>query len=111
MVFICKCNAMNKNAFLALCLGILIPVICYLVVKFYSDRTVVMPRRFFADTVQTKIVDGKELTDTVWHQVKNITLTNQLGQRVSLDDVKGKVIVADFFFTSCASTCPTLTRN
>jgi protein SCO1/2 len=102
---------MNRNAALALCLGILVPVVCYFIVKYYSDSAVVMPRRFYADSVITKVENGKEVTDTVWHKVKNITLTNQLGRQVSLDDIKGKVIVADFFFTSCPLICPRLTKN
>src|SRR5688572_25408679 len=102
---------MSKNAILALALGVLVPVLCYFVVKYYSDGAVVIPNRLFADTVMTRVVDGKELTDTVWHRVRNITLTNQLGNEVSLDDIKGKVIVADFFFTSCPIICPTLTKN
>jgi protein SCO1 len=55
--------------------------------------------------------DGKEITDTAWHKVANISLQNQLGDTVSLDQLKGKVIIIDFFFTHCASICPTLTRN
>jgi protein SCO1 len=102
---------MSRKAVFALCLAILVPVICYYIVKFFSDDAVVMPRRYFADTVITKVVDGKETTDTVWHQVENITLTNQLGKQVSLSDLNGKVIVADFFFTHCPSICPQLTRN
>lgn len=70
-----------------------------------------MPKRYFADTVINQVVDGKTVTDTVWHSVKNITLTNQLGEQVSLDDIKGSIIIADFFFTRCPSICPTLTRN
>jgi len=70
-----------------------------------------MPRRFYADSVVTKMKDGKEITDTLWHRVNNVTLQNQLGESVSLDQLQGKVIVADFFFTHCASICPILTRN
>jgi protein SCO1/2 len=55
--------------------------------------------------------DGKEVNDTIWHRVANIRLQNQLGDTVSLDSLKGKVIVIDFFFTHCASICPILTRN
>ncbi|MBK7884776.1 MAG: SCO family protein [Chitinophagaceae bacterium] len=47
----------------------------------------------------------------MWHKVKNIHFTNQLGKKVSLDDVKGKVLVIDFFFTRCPSICPRLTIN
>jgi len=70
-----------------------------------------MPRRFYADSVMTKVVDGKEISDTLWHKVSNIELTNQLGKTVSLNDLKGRVLVADFFFTKCPSICPTLTHN
>lgn len=102
---------MNKKAVLALCIVILLPVGSYLLLKYYGDNAVAMPRRYYADSIFTSIKNGKETSDTAWHKVKNISLTNQLGNRVSLDDLKGKVIVADFFFTRCPSICPTLTRN
>jgi protein SCO1/2 len=94
-----------------MCLALLLPVVCYWVVKYYSDGAVNMPRRYYVDTVLTTVNGGKETTDTVWHKVANITLTNQLGNQVSLDDLPGKVIVADFFFTRCPSICPMLTHN
>lgn len=102
---------MNKTALWALCLAVIIPTISYFIVKHYSDDAVIMPRRYFADTVLTKVVDGKQISDTVWHKVDNIHLINQLGNKVSLDDLAGKVIVADFFFTRCPTICPSLTRN
>lgn len=102
---------MSKKALLALCIAILFPLAGYLLVKHYGEEAVDMPRRYYADSVVTRVKDGKETTDTVWHQAKNITLVNQLGKTVSLDDLKGKVIVADFFFTHCGAICPTLTRN
>lgn len=70
-----------------------------------------MPNRYYADSVINKVVDGKSTTDTVWHQVANIQLTNQLGKQVALDELKGRIIIADFFFTRCPSICPALTIN
>ena len=102
---------MNKKAVLALCLAALLPAVSYLLVDRFSENAISMPRRYFADTVISKVVGGKSTTDTVWHRVSNITLTNQLGEQVSLDDLKDKVIIADFFFTRCPSICPTLTMN
>lgn len=102
---------MSKKAILGLCIAILIPLTCYLIVKFTSDSAITMPRRFYADTVITKSVDGKTTTDTVWHKTANITLVNQLGDTVSLYDIKNKVVVADFFFTRCPTICPKLTQN
>ena len=102
---------MNKKAFLSLCIAIVIPVLCYTVLKQASDSAVVMPRRFLMDTVITSIKDGKQITDTIWHKTANITLTNQLGDTVSLYDKPGKIIVIDYFFTHCRSICPRLTAN
>ena len=49
--------------------------------------------------------------DTVWHSVEDFKFQNQLGRTVSMADLPGKVIVADFFFTRCPSICPKLTAN
>jgi protein SCO1/2 len=102
---------MSKKAILALSIAVLIPVLCYYAVKWTSEENVILPRRFYVDTVITKTVNGKTTEDTVWHKTANIKLVNQLGDSVSLYDIRDKVIVADFFFTRCPSICPTLTRN
>ncbi len=101
----------SKKALLALCLAIAVPLISYLLVKHFGDEAVVMPRRFYDDSIITNIKDGKQTTDTVWHQAKNITLVNQLGDTVNLDQLKGKILVIDFFFTHCGSICPALTQH
>jgi len=94
-----------------LCIVIFVPLICYFIIKYYSETNLVMPRHYIADTIMQKIVDGKQESDTVWHTIPDFSLTNQLGQQVSLHDLEGKIVVADFFFTHCPSFCPTLTQN
>lgn len=88
-----------------------LPFAGYFIVSSFSKDVVLMPPRYFPDTVINKVENGKSYTDTVWHKVPNITLTNQLGNQVSLDELKGKIIVADFFFTRCPTICPALTVN
>jgi len=102
---------LSKKALLALCLAVLLPIVSYLLVKKFSDDAIDMPHRYFSDSVINNVVNGKKTSDTIWHQVANIRLTNQLGRQVSLDELKGKIIIADFFFTRCPSICPTLTIN
>lgn len=110
--FICKTIRLSKKALIAILIALLIPITGYLIMKKASETSINMPKRYFYDTVITRMQDGKQLTDTVWHPLADIRLTNQLGQSVSLrDDTKGKVIVADFFFTRCPSICPHLTAN
>lgn len=106
-----KASILSKKSILTLCVLVLLPVLCYLLVRYFSAGAIEMPPRYYPDSVITRIVDGKQKNDTVWHKVSNITLTNQLGKEVSLDDIKGKIIVANFFFTRCPSICPTLTKN
>src|SRR5664279_1899831 len=92
-------------------LAVMIPVISYLLVKKASDYSMGMPGRFFYDSVASHVKDGKTFTDTAWHSVEDFRFQNQLGNTVSLADLPGKVIVADFFFTRCPSICPKLTGN
>lgn len=101
---------MNKKAIFALVLAALVPLISYVLVKFYSEKAVNMPRRVFFDSIAVNEKNGKTTNDTIWHHVKNISFTNQLGKKVSLYDIKGKVIVLDFFFTRCPTFCPGMAR-
>ena len=102
---------MNKKALLAICIAVLIPLFCYIILKSESDDAVIMPQHYLPDSVVSTVSQGKMSTDTVWHKVADIRLLNQLGDTVNLYDIKGKAIVADFFFTSCGYICPKLTQN
>jgi protein SCO1 len=92
-------------------LAILLPLTGYWMVKYYSKDAVHIPPHYFYDSIAVKEKNGKATSDTIWHRIKNISFTNQLGKTVSLDDLKGKIIVLDFFFTHCPSICPGLARH
>ncbi len=102
---------MKKRKLVAVLVAVILPLASYLLVDSLSKDVSVVPKRYFFDTVRTVTVKGRQVPDTVWHKVKPFKLTNQFGKQVSLSDLPGKIIVADFFFTSCPSICPTLTRN
>lgn len=102
---------MNKKGILAIFIALGIPVLSYLLMKDFNQSADRMPRHYLLDSVHTSVVDGKVKTDSIWHKVANIKLVNQLGDTVNLYDIKNKAIVCDFFFTSCGSICPYLTRN
>ncbi|MGH2648518.1 MAG: SCO family protein [Ginsengibacter sp.] len=101
---------MNKKSIIALMLAILLPLSGYLLVSYYSNRDVQMPHRFFYDSVNVVEKNGKATYDTVWHSVRNMHFINQFGKRVSFEDLKGKIIVLDFFFTHCPTICPKLAK-
>jgi protein SCO1/2 len=102
---------MSKKSLYGLVIALLIPILCYLWLKQASETAVIMPRHYLMDTVIESVVDGKLKSDTVWHTTKDIRLVNQMGDSVNLYDQAGKIIILDFFFTSCGSICPKLTNN
>ncbi len=70
-----------------------------------------MPRHYLPDSVSTITKKGRKVNDTIWHRLADFALTNQEGKTVTWDSLKGKIIIADFFFTHCPTICPGLTRN
>ena len=100
---------MNKSAVIGVFLAVGISLIAYFIMRFVP--TVTMPHRLFVDSVVTKVEDGKQITDTIWKKVPDFSLNNQLGQKVSWKDLEGKIVVADFIFTTCPSICPAMTTN
>ena len=102
---------MNKKALLAVTLVVLIPIISYFWVQQASDTENAIPGHYLPDTVINHVEKGKMINDTVWHRVANFKLINQLGDTVSLYSLQGKLIVMDYFFTSCRSTCPLMSSR
>ena len=91
-------------------LAVLLPLTGYILVDYYSKRDVQMPGRYFYDSVTVTEKNGNTTYDTIWHHVSNMHFTNQFGDKISFADLKGKIIVLDFFFTRCPTICPQLAR-
>lgn len=102
---------MKSTKIITLIMVTVLPLASYLFVSSLSRDAIKMPRRYFYDTVLVKQEKGKEVNDTQWHKIRPFKLQNQFGREVGLQDLEGRIVIADFFFTSCPSICPTLTRN
>ena len=61
--------------------------------------------------IEYKTVDGKEVQDTVWPQIPEFSFLNQDSVLTSSKKFKGKVWIADFFFTTCPTICPKMTAQ
>lgn len=59
----------------------------------------------------TTVVDGKEVTDTIYHQIPDFEFLNQDSVLITNAFFDQSVYVANFFFTHCPSICPTMQRN
>lgn len=53
----------------------------------------------------------EETKDSVYHRIPDFELTSQDGKQITQKDFEGKIIIADFFFTSCETICPRMTSQ
>ena len=53
-----------------------------------------------------KTVNGKQITDTLYHQIPDFEFINQDSVKITQKDFTGKIYVSDFFFTTCPTICP-----
>ena len=63
------------------------------------------------DIVKVKETKGKASNLVKFEKVPNFSFTDQNGNTITNKDYKGKVYVAEFFFTSCPGICPKMNKN
>jgi protein SCO1/2 len=61
--------------------------------------------------VNPRLVDQSLLHISSNHTIGDFSLINQNGKVVTQEDYKDKIYVSDFFFTTCPTICPIMTRN
>lgn len=61
--------------------------------------------------VVRKMVDGKEVEETIYPTIPEFSFQNQNGETVTGKSFEGKIYVADFFFTTCPTICPPMKKN
>jgi protein SCO1/2 len=88
-------------------LALLLPLISGLVACEQKKLPILGQRE--AKTI--KLADGTTKVDTVYQTIPPFKFLNQDSIYITQDAFKNKIYVADFFFTSCTSICPTMHRN
>jgi protein SCO1 len=102
----------NKNYIIGLAVAILLPLSFYMVVDIMSKGKVKIPKYYRVAAVGTKVKNGVTVADTQYYKVNDLTLTNQVNELRSLNkDLKGKILVLDFFFADCTTSCPKLAQS
>ncbi|HET8737852.1 MAG TPA: SCO family protein [Pricia sp.] len=61
--------------------------------------------------VNAELVDSTLQSVRKYHTVADFSLTNQNGETITQEDYKDKIYIADFFFTTCPTICPIMTKN
>jgi protein SCO1 len=93
-----------------LLLLLVLPVFVYVFLKFFGKNHFTLPHYFPQDIVESE-VDGKLISDTIFHIVPHFSFLSSQGDSVSDIDTKGKIYVADFFFTTCPGICPKMSNQ
>jgi len=89
-----------------LILSIIIVSIIYNILDVYKPLPIYQPSR-----VSTELVDSTIQHVKRFHKIADFSLTNQNGETITQEDYKGKIYVADFFFTTCQTICPIMTDH
>lgn len=61
--------------------------------------------------VNAELVDSTLRKKRKYHTIANFSLTNQNGETITQEDYSDKIYIADFFFTTCPTICPIMTKN
>lgn len=61
--------------------------------------------------VDKSLVDSTLHYTKKYHKVADFSLVNQNGEIITQEEYKDKIYVADFFFTTCLTICPIMTKN
>jgi len=88
---------------------VLSAIIIYLIQDALQPKAILpvyQPAQFDPSLVDSSMTHVKR-----YHTIADFSLTNQNGHTVTQDTYDNKIYVADFFFTTCPSICPIMTRN
>ena len=61
--------------------------------------------------VNTELVAEEIQHVRKYHTIEDFALVNQNGDTITQEDYKDKIYIADFFFTTCPTICPIMTKN
>ena len=87
-------------------ISIIIISIIYNILNVKKPLPIYQPSQVNFEMVDSTIQHKKK-----YHRIADFSLINQNGKTITQDDYKDKIYVADFFFTTCQTICPIMTKN
>ena len=94
---------MKKLIGIGVVLLVFVPIAYFLLQNNTSKKA---PKVLNPIDLNPETVDQDLLQVGQGHTIGAFSFQNQLGKWISLNDVKGKVFVAEYFFTTCQTICP-----
>ncbi|MUU78956.1 SCO family protein [Winogradskyella endarachnes] len=93
--------------------GIFFSILCIIIIAIiYNVLNVKQPLPIYQPAmVAEELVDSTIQHQLKYHKIADFSLINQNGKTITQEDYKDKIYVADFFFTTCQTICPIMTKN
>lgn len=88
---------------------LLLPILIFMFLRGFGTNEYELPV-FFEKGVDNPFQECP-ITDTTQHYIPDFAFTNQEGNTVGKAQMEGKITIVDFFFTSCPSICPDMSRE
>lgn len=88
----------------------IVVVITGMVIAYFLIKPKVLPV-FNPSDINPKLVDESVQGVTKLHRVGSFNLTNQDGKIITEKDYEDKIYVSDFFFVTCPTICPKMTKQ
>ena len=63
------------------------------------------------DITEKSLVDSTLLRKGYGHTIGDFSFINQYGESITHQDIADKIVVVDYFFTTCGSICPKMTAQ
>jgi len=104
---------MKINKRVVIIIMLVLPALLYLVFVyglrdvFFQTLNYVGPKT----VVESVDAEGQTTFDTTYYAIPDFSFTNQDGQTITRDSLKGKIYVASFFFATCPTICPAMNFN
>ncbi|MRI00881.1 SCO family protein [Kriegella sp. EG-1] len=87
-------------------ISVVIIFLFYKTLKPKKNLTIYQP-----SMVNTELVDSTIQNIRKYHTIADFQLINQNGDTITQKDYEDKIYIADFFFTTCPTICPIMTKN
>ncbi|MDT0538968.1 SCO family protein [Croceitalea sp. P059] len=99
----------SQFKFFGIVLGIISIIIIYFIynaLKPQKRLPIYQPNMVNPELVDSTLHDTKK-----YHTIADFMLTNQNGETITEQSYENSIYIADFFFTTCPSICPIMTKN
>lgn len=93
----------NKSIFLFICLALVCPAVAFAIVHWYQNNVDDLP--YFGKDYQIESKAGNAF------RVGDFDFTDEMGKSCNSATLKGKVWVANYFFSNCKTICPIMMPN